>query len=184
MTPVIVATHAEGVVRVWYRKPDGTLIQTGRFVAATIEPPELAVLVADLADTLHWGNGASPAPVIAALPKATDKWTCPDCGWVGPLAGKGGHIRQRHPKPKDVRTRSRAGRAVIQQRRDDVHTWLIATGPATAPQAAAVLSDLPDAVGKVGKVLDQLVARGLAVRLPATPGDATRFKAVDPNVAP
>jgi transaldolase len=119
--------------------------------------------VADLADTLHWGNGAPPVK-SAAPPALTPAKT----------------------KPKDVRKRSRAGRAVIQQRRDNVLAYLDANGPSTAIDVAdSMFSDLPDRIGKARKLLDQLTDRGLVVRIPSDKhGTPMRFKAVDPNVAP
>jgi hypothetical protein len=158
MTPIIVTTHTEGVVRVYHRQPDGTLHQTGRFVAEQIDPPALAQLVAALADTLHWDNGA-PLPEFAPTPPPPV-----------PVKVK--------TKPKgDHRRRSRAGQTETQRRRDDVLTHL-AKGDATAPEIAETLfAHLPDPVGKARKTLGQLEDRGLVTRLPAPHGTPMRFHA-------
>jgi hypothetical protein len=164
MTPVIVATHTDGVVRVYCREPNGTVNQTGRFVADQIEPPALANLIADLADTLHWNGDpvATTSPARLAPPPPIP---------IG--SGKS--------KPKgNFRNRSRAGRTEIAERRAAVIAHLTAKGEATAMAVgSALFANKPDSVGKARKLLDQLVADGLVTRVHRSDGPM-RFRAVEP----
>jgi hypothetical protein len=154
MTPVIVALHDEGVVRVYCRQADGRLDQTGRFVADQIDPPQLADLVATLADTLHW-NGKQPEPVRAIAPAPIPIGT-----------GKAAK-----PKGGNFRNRSRAGRAEIEERRAAVIAHLAAVGEATAMEVGdSLFAHKPDPVGKARKLLDQLVDLGLVTRVHRSDG--------------
>ena len=155
---VAVASHEEGVVRVYHRHPDGALTQTARFVAAAVDPPILAALIADLSDTLHWNGTAVPEPIPTPPPVPIGK-------------GK--------TKPNgDFRKRSRAGQAETARRRDDVLTYLATHREATAPQiGTALFAHLPDPIGKARKTLDQLVDRKLITRVPSKKhGTPMRFR--------
>jgi hypothetical protein len=71
VTPIIVATHIDGVVRLYYRADDGALSQTGQLVAEHVEPTALATLAADLGLSLGWAPAAKPKRESPALPRRT-----------------------------------------------------------------------------------------------------------------
>jgi hypothetical protein len=54
-TPVVIATHADGVLRCYHRAADGALSQTAQIVAQSqFEPTALAQLIGDLSALLDW----------------------------------------------------------------------------------------------------------------------------------
>lgn len=154
LTPVVVATHADNVVRLYYRGADGALNQTGQLVANTIEPTSLATLAADLSDAFGWAPAATPVKAVKAPPKAIE------------------------PKPAKTKPkRTRVTPAESAQRRANVVRFLTDHGDASVPEmATAVFAHERDPENVCRGVVDQMVREGLAIRGPkVTHGVAIRF---------
>jgi len=163
LTPVVVATHADNVVRLYYRTADGALNQTGQLVANTIDPTSLATLAADLSDAFGW----APVPVVKAVkapPKVLDK----------------------PKKPKGHTGRTRANPAETARRKGRIVQFLAEHGEATAPDIGLVLfADGRDPEGRARSLLDLMIRDGQVIRGPKIPGHAMKFSLpTRPHIVP
>lgn len=163
MNDVVLATHADGVARFYFRTTEGALNQTGQLVAPTVDPTLLATLAADLSDALGW-NPAPPKPKAVKAPATAE-------------------IDKPKPKAKSAssyRNRPRAGRDEMARRQQEAIDYMAEHGgEATAPGLGrAMHADLPAPVADAyaRKTVSLLEKAGKVVRVGMPPGKADVYR--------
>lgn len=161
MNDVVLATHADGVARFYFRTTEGALNQTGQLVAPTVDPTLLATLAADLSDALGW-NPAPPKPKAVKAPATAE-------------------IDKAKPKPKSsYRNRPRATRDDMARRQSDALAYIAEHGgEVTAPALGrAMHADMPPEIADAysRKTVLLLEKAGKVVRVAMPPGKADVYR--------
>lgn len=163
MNDVVLATHADGVARFYFRTTEGALNQTGQLVAPTVDPTLLATLAADLSDALGW-NPTPPKPKAVKAPATAEI------------------DKAKPPKSKSAsyRNRPRATRDDMARRQSDALAYIAEhDGEVTAPALGrAMHADLDASVADAyaRKTVSLLEKAGKVVRVAMPPGKADVYR--------
>lgn len=67
---VILATHADGSLRMFTKSEEGGIEQVGQLVAQSLPPDTMVTLVSDLSGVLGWEHQTEPSPVARGQARA------------------------------------------------------------------------------------------------------------------